>query len=210
MDSLPFLIFYTILAFFLGSLPFSIWIGRVTTEKDIRKYGDLNPGATNVLRAGSRGGFLLAIVLDISKAALPVGLAYQQWGIQDWRIVPIALAPVAGHAFSPFLGGHGGKALATAFGVWIGLTIWTLSSVSLGLLIAWRLIVKPAGWALLLTLSCLALVIVIWFPDPVYMAVLAGQALILLYKQRDDLRQRPNLRRRQSKTEYIPGKRRKS
>ena len=199
MDSLPFLIFYTILAFFLGSLPLSVWIGRLTTGEDIRKYGDRNPGATNVLRAGSRGGFLMAMILDISKGAIPVGLAYQQWGIQDWRIVPIALAPVAGHAFSPFLGGKGGKALATAFGVWIGLTIWSLSLVSLGLLIAWRLIVKPAGWALLLTLSCLALVIVIWFPNPVFLAVLAGQVLILLYKQRADLRQRPYLRHRQSK-----------
>jgi len=198
MDNLSFLVFYTILAFFLGSLPISLWVGRVTTGEDIRKYGDHNPGATNVLRAGSRGGFLLAMILDICKGAVPVGLAYQQWDIQDWRIIPITLASVTGHAFSPFLGGKGGKALATAFGVWIGLTIWSLSLTSLGLLIAWRLIVKPAGWALLLTLSCLALVIVIWFPDPVYMAVLAGQALILLYKQRDDLRQRPSLRRRQS------------
>jgi glycerol-3-phosphate acyltransferase PlsY len=190
LDSLPFLVFYTILAFFLGSLPISVWIGRLTTGEDIRKYGDQNPGATNVLRAGSRGGFLLAMVLDISKGALPVGLAYQQWGIQDWRTIPITLAPVAGHAFSPFLGGKGGKALATAFGEWIGLTIWSLSLASLGLLIAWRLIVKPAGWALLLTLSCLALVIVIWFPNPVFLAVVASQALILLYKHRDDLQQR--------------------
>lgn len=198
MDSLPFLIFYTVLAFFLGSLPFSVWIGRLTTGEDIHKFGDQNPGATNVLRTGSREGFLLAMILDISKAALPVGLAYQQWGIQDLRIVPIALAPVAGHAFSPFLGGNGGKALATAFGVWIGLTIWTLSSVALALLVGWRLILRPPGWALLLALLCLALVILFWFPDPVFMAVLAGQALILLFKQRADLRQRPYLRWRES------------
>ena len=57
MDSLPILIFYTILAFFLGSLPFSVWIGRVTTEDDIRKYGDHNPGATNVLRAAAAEAF---------------------------------------------------------------------------------------------------------------------------------------------------------
>ncbi len=198
MDSLPVLIFFTGLSFLLGSLPFAVWIGRATTGEDIRAFGDLNPGATNVLRAGSRGGFLLAMVLDISKGALPVGLAYQQWGIQDWRMIPITLAPVAGHAFSPFLGGKGGKALATAFGVWIGLTIWSLSLASLGLLIMWRLIVRPPGWALLLTLSCLALVIAIWFADPLYMAVLAGQALILLFKQRADLQQRPFLRRRDS------------
>jgi len=198
MDSLPFLIFYTILAFLLGSLPFSIWIGRAATGEDIRNYGDHNPGATNVLRAGSRVGFLLAMALDISKGALVVGLAYQVWGIQDWRIVPITLAPVAGHAFSPFLKGKGGKALATGFGVWIGLTIWSLSLAAIGLLVFWRLIMRPPGWALLLTLACLALVIAILFPDPIFIIVLALQSLILLYKEWSDLRQRPSLRRRNS------------
>ena len=198
MDSLPFLIFYTILAFFLGSLPFSVWIGRITTGGDIRKYGDQNPGATNVLHAGSRVGFLLAMALDISKGALVVGLAYQVWGIQDWRIVPVTLAPVAGHAFSPFLRGKGGKALATAFGVWIGLTIWSLSLPALGLLIFWRLVVRPPGWALLLALGCLGLVIVIWFSDPVFLVVLALQTMILLYKEQSDLQQRPSLQWRKS------------
>jgi glycerol-3-phosphate acyltransferase PlsY len=197
MDSNSFLFLYTTLAFFLGALPLSLWIGRLTTGEDIRNYGDHNPGATNVLRAGSRGGFLLAMFLDISKGALPVGLAYQQWDIQDWRIVPIALAPVAGHAFSPFLAGRGGKALATAFGVWIGLTIWTLSSLALGFLILWRLLVRPSAWALLLALVCLALVIILWFPDPVYLAVLAGQAAILLVKEAPALRQRPILKIKQ-------------
>ncbi len=194
MDSLSFLIFYTLLAFLFGSLPFSLWIGRAATGKDIRRYGDHNPGATNVLRAGSRGGFLLALALDVSKGALVVGLAYQVWGIQDWRIVPITLAPVAGHAFSPFLRGQGGKALATAFGVWIGLTIWSLSLAALGLLILWRLTVRPPGWALLLALLCLGLVIVIWLPNPIFLAVLALQMLILLYKERADLGQRPSRR----------------
>jgi glycerol-3-phosphate acyltransferase PlsY len=198
MDSLLFLFFYSILAFLLGSLPFSVWIGRATTGEDIRKYGDHNPGATNVLRAGSRAGFLLAMALDISKGALVVGLAYQVWGIQDWRIIPITLAPVAGHAFSPFLAGKGGKALATAFGVWIGLTIWSLSLASLGFLVFWRLIIRPPGWALLLSLICLALVIAIWFPDPIFMIVLALQSLILLYKELADLQHRPSLRQRNS------------
>ncbi len=198
MEAALFLIGYTTGAFLLGALPFAVWIGRAATGEDIRRFGDGNPGATNVLRAGSRGGFLLALILEISKGALPVGLAYQQWGIQDWRIVPIALAPVAGHAFSPFLGGKGGKALAVAFGVWIGLTLWTLSSAALLLLIFWRLIVAPAGWALLLALLCLALLILLWFPDPVFMAILAGETSILLFKSAADFRERPRLRRRKS------------
>jgi acyl phosphate:glycerol-3-phosphate acyltransferase len=195
IDAYPVFLLYIAFTFFLGSLPFALWIGRLTTGQDIRSYGDHNPGATNVLRAGSRGGFLLALIVDISKSALPVGLAYQQWGVQDWRIVPITLAAVAGHAFSPFLGGKGGKALATALGVWIGLTLWSLSSLALGLLIIWRLLIRPSGWALLLTLICLGLGILIWFPDPVFMAVLIGQSAILLYKQKDDFQQRPSLRR---------------
>lgn len=197
IEAYPVLILYIAFTFFLGSLPFALWIGRLTTGQDIRSYGDHNPGATNVLRAGSRSGFLLALIVDISKSALPVGLAYQQWGVQDWRIVPITLAAVAGHAFSPFLGGKGGKALATALGVWIGLTLWSLSSLALGLLIIWRLLIRPSGWALLLTLICLGLGILIWFPDPVFMAVLIGQSAILLYKQKDDFQQRPSLRRKQ-------------
>ena len=88
--------------------------------------------------------------------------------------------------------------MATALGVWIGLTIWTLSSISLALLAGWLQIIRPSGWALLLALSCLALIIVIWFPDPVFIAVLAGQAMILLYKHRTDLQQRPHLRWRES------------
>ena len=197
ITSYPVLLLYIVFTFFLGSLPFALWIGRLTTGEDIRSFGDHNPGATNVLRAGSRVGFILAMIVDISKGALPVGLAYQQWGVQDWRIVPITLAAVAGHAFSPFLGGKGGKALATALGVWIGLTLWSLSSLALGLLILWMLLVRPSAWALLLTLICLGLAILIWFPDPVFMAVLIGQSAILLYKQKDDLQQRPSLRRKQ-------------
>ena len=189
MDSTLFLLFFTTLSFLFGSLPFSIWIGRLLTGKDIRLYGDHNPGATNVLRAGSSAGFLLALILDVSKGALPVGLAYQQRGIQDWHIVPIALAPVDAPCLFSFSGRQGGKALATAFGVWIGLTIWTLSLAALGLF--WRLLIGPPGWVLLLALICLALVIAFWFPDPLFLAVLAGQALILLAKQWADLQQRP-------------------
>ncbi|MFN2135861.1 MAG: glycerol-3-phosphate acyltransferase [Candidatus Promineifilaceae bacterium] len=189
----------TVVAFLLGSLPFSLWIGRITTGEDIRAFGDGNPGATNVLHAGSRGGFLLAMILDIAKSALPVGLAYQQLGIQDWRIVPIAIAPVAGHAFSPFLRGRGGQALATAFGTWIGLTIWVLSLAALASLIFWRLIVTPNGWATLLALATLAVVIIVLYGDPLFLAILLGQALILLAKQASDLQRRPGLRRASGK-----------
>ena len=116
-------IFLTIFAYLFGALPFSVWIGRFLLKVDIREFGDGNPGATNVLRAGGILPFSLALALDITKGAFPVGLSYYILGIQDWRIIPISLAASLGHSFSPFLGWQGGKAIATTFGVMSGLTL---------------------------------------------------------------------------------------
>ena len=66
---------WTILSFIIGALPFSVWIGKVALKVDIRQYGDKNPGATNVLRAGGYGWFFVALMRDIRKGAAPVGLA---------------------------------------------------------------------------------------------------------------------------------------
>ncbi|MGD8584936.1 MAG: glycerol-3-phosphate acyltransferase [Chloroflexota bacterium] len=180
--------------FLLGAMPFSIWLGRLVAGRDIRAYGDHNPGATNVLRAAGFAPFALALLLDISKGALPVGLAYHVLGIQDWQIVPIALAPPLGHAFSPFLKWRGGKAIAATMGVWIGLTIWIVPLVGLILLVIWSLLLRPSGWAVLLTLAGLLLFLLIWDPRPVFLAVLGGHVLLLVWKQRQDLAQKPELR----------------
>jgi glycerol-3-phosphate acyltransferase PlsY len=185
---------WSLFAFFLGSLPFSVWIGERTSGADIRQYGDHNPGATNVLRAGGFLPFSLALFLDISKGALPVGLAYYIFGIQDWRIVPIALAPSVGHAFSPFLRWQGGKAIAATFGVWIGLTIWVMPLVSLLLLTLCTLLLRPSGWAVMITIAGLFLFLLFWNPLPTFLAVLFGQLLLLIWTHREDLRQRPHLR----------------
>lgn len=185
---------WILLAFFCGSLPFSVWLPRLFTRRDARQYGDHNPGATNAFRAGGPAVGLLALMLDVSKAAAPVGWAYFREGFDGWPMVLIATMPVLGHAFSPFLRFQGGKALAVAFGAWIGLTLWKLSIPALLLVLVWRKIVGPDGWAVMLALATLLVIILLWLPDPVFLAVLAGQVAILGWKHRSDLRQRPQLR----------------
>ena len=113
-----------LLAFLCGSLPFSVWIGRLALGADIRQFGDANPGATNVLRAGGKGAAAVALLLDFLKGAIPVGLAHFQGGVNGWPLAAVAVAPVLGHAFSPFLGLRGGKAVAVTGGGWGGLTGW--------------------------------------------------------------------------------------
>ncbi len=139
----------TAVAFGLGALPFSVWLGQHFLHTDIRAYGDANPGATNVLRAGGRWVAALALLLDLAKAALPVVFAYRVLAFEGLRLVPIALAPVIGHAFSPLLGGHGGKAVAATGGVWLGLTLWEGPTVGGIALLVLSRTVKANGWAVI-------------------------------------------------------------
>jgi glycerol-3-phosphate acyltransferase PlsY len=178
-----------IFAFVSGALPFSVWIGRLFLHKDIRQYGDGNPGATNVKRAG--GGMVLtgtAVLLDVFKGVIPVALANFVWGFTGWQLAFIASAPIVGHAYSPFLHFKGGKALAVTFGVWIGLTLW-LVPIFLGIFFAiWLFVLKQDGWAVLLGMICL-IPILIWAGggQPLFL-VWVGNFVVLLLKHRTDIR----------------------
>jgi len=104
-------------AFGLGACPCSVWIGHRFLGKDIRDYGDGNPGAANVFRAGGDKSGYLAVILDVAKGIPFVFLAHSFFELPDLTVMAVALSAILGHAFSPFLGWRGGKALAVTFGV---------------------------------------------------------------------------------------------
>ena len=181
---------WILFALFSGSLPLSVWVTQLA-GKDPRAVGDHNPGATNALKVGGKWIGLAALMLDISKAAIPVGLAYQIFGIRGPEMIAISVAPMFGHAYSPFLGFKGGKALATALGVWIGLTIWDVPLVALVGVTCWFLLLKNSGWTVGLTLFGMAAYIYFFRSDTLFFWVLGLQSVLLLWKHRDDLRQNP-------------------
>jgi len=183
-----------VLALLCGSLPFSAWLTRLFLHQDVRRYGDGNPGAANAFRAGSNWVGLLVLVLDISKAAAPVGWAYFSMGYRGPVMFLIAMAPILGHAFSPFLGFRGGKALAVTLGVWIGLTLWKVALPAVLFVTFWTALLDRSGWAVMLALAGMLAVVLIRMPDPLFLAVLGGQIVILAWTHRSDLRQIPHLR----------------
>lgn len=185
---------YVLFAFFLGSLPFSVWLGKAFLGLDVRRYGDGNPGATNAFRAGSKLVGLFVLILDISKAAAPVGFAHFNLGIQGLPMFLIAIAPILGHVFSPFLGFRGGKALATALGVWIGLTIWKVSLPAVVAALVGLALFTPAGWAVMLALGAILITLLVGSSGPLLFFVWAAEALILSWTHRADLRRKPRLR----------------
>jgi glycerol-3-phosphate acyltransferase PlsY len=197
---------WTVIGFMAGALPFSVWIGRLALKKEITQFGDANPGATNVLRAGGRGWAALALALDALKAALPISLAYYVVGIADWRLVPVALAPVYGHAFSPLLRFHGGKAVAATLGMWIALTLWTVPTLGGFSLLGFTKLVGANGWAVLFA-NLVILLYLLVMPTafdflhlqpatPILLAIWAGNVALLIYRHRADLSSPPALRRR--------------
>ncbi len=194
MPEIVLMLLWAVLSFFIGALPFSVWVGRLATRGDIREVGDKNPGATNVLRSAGFLWFTVAMILDISKAAAPVGMATYIFGWQGVGMWLIAMAPVLGHAFSPFLGWHGGKAVAAAFGVWIGLTIFGVPPVAILATIFWFGVLNISGWAVMMALLTIGGYLLVFNPDPLLLAVLVGQMVVLGYTHRVDLRQRPGLR----------------
>jgi len=115
-------------AWLLGSIPFSVIIGKLFFNTDVRQQGSGNPGATNTLRIlGPKAG-LAVLILDIFKGFLAVILAkyFSHWPeltLSD-RMTLGGILAIAGHCFSPFLGFKGGKGVATTMGVILALEPW--------------------------------------------------------------------------------------
>ncbi len=118
----------TVAAYLMGSLSFAVIVSRSMGLNDPRTYGSKNPGATNVLRSGSKAAAIVTLLLDALKGWLPVmlvkwfGAAY---GLGDGTIAMVGLAAFLGHLFPIFFRFAGGKGVATALGVLLA-TSWIL------------------------------------------------------------------------------------
>ena len=179
---------WSALGFASGSVPWAVWLGRVFAHADIREYGDGNPGTANAWKAGGwRVGTAVAL-LDIGKGAAPVLLAATLSGTGNLGLIPIGLAPILGHAYSPILRFRGGKANAVSLGVWAALTAGAalpVLAVSLAIAYASR---RTDGWTVIFGgLGVLGLLLA-RYPEPHLLLLWAGNMGILVLKLRDDLR----------------------
>jgi glycerol-3-phosphate acyltransferase PlsY len=186
---------FTILGLVAGSLPLSLWAGRLLQGIDVRDYGDGNPGATNAWRAGGWQLGVPALLLDYLKGVIPVALAYFVAGVGGWSLVPVALAPVLGSAFSPFLRFRGGKSVAVTFGIWTGLTLGQ-GPIVLGLLLGLLTAVQAGdAWTVVLALSGLLAHLMLMRCGPVLPAICLGNIAVLVWTHSQGLAEPIRLRR---------------
>ena len=187
MDSLR--IFYPLLAtvgaYLVGSLSFAVIVSRAMGLNDPRTYGSKNPGATNVLRSGSKAAAVVTLLLDALKGWLPVVLVKwfgQPYGLGDGTVALVGLAAFLGHLFPVFFRFVGGKGVATALGVLVGISMW-LGLAAGGI---WLLVAVVFRFSSLASLAAAALAPVVyvlgdgglWLMDrSILVAVIAMSAL---------------------------------
>jgi len=181
-------------AFWLGACPFSVWVGRRLLGKNIRDYGDSNPGAANVFRVGDIKSGLIALTLDIAKGFPFVFMAYSLFGFPEVVAMAVGLSAILGHAFSPFLRLKGGKAIAVTFGVLLALPQHELLIAFVLLIVVAFLCIEPDAWTVMFApVGSLAYLVITrgssW--EPLFMLCVLA---IFAVKQFDSLKTVPRFR----------------
>lgn len=113
-----------IAAYLVGSLAFAVIVSKVMGLSDPRTFGSKNPGATNVLRSGSKAAAIVTLLLDALKGLVPVLLvkAYgKPYGMEEGTMAMVGLAAFLGHLYPVFFRFQGGKGVATFIGVVFGI-----------------------------------------------------------------------------------------
>ncbi len=173
---------FTIVAYLIGSISFAVVMSYAFGLSDPRTYGSKNPGATNVLRSGNKGAAIATLIGDAAKGWFAVWLAQylgERYGVDGVGVALVALAVFLGHLWPVFFRFVGGKGVATALGVLLGLDIW----LGLATMVTWLVVAYATRYS-----SLAALVAAIFAPfyyglmfgvNAQFVAVLVMSALLL-------------------------------
>lgn len=183
-----------LLAYLLGSLSFAVIVSRAMGLKDPRSYGSKNSGATNVLRSGSKVAAVLTLLLDGLKGWLPVLLVKwfgRDFGLEDGSVALVALAAFLGHLYPVFFRFKGGKGVATAAGVLLGID-WLLGLATLA---TWLIVAFFSRYSSLASLAAAVFTPMFyllgdrtaWYVDKSIVMVLIAISALLVYRHRENI-----------------------
>ena len=168
-------------SYLLGSIPFGLLITRMSGRGDIREIGSGNIGATNVLRTGSKLLALLTVLCDGGKGIVAVLLATR---LGDSAVMVAAIAVIIGHISSIWLGFKGGKAVATAGGVYFALA-WP---IGIGAALTWLVVAYVTRYSSLAALIATVIAPIFsyfWASDFVITTVII--AFLIIYRHKENV-----------------------
>ncbi|MCC6075027.1 glycerol-3-phosphate 1-O-acyltransferase PlsY [Pseudomonas sp. GCM10022188] len=173
-----------ILAYLLGSLSFAVLLGRCFGTGDPRLAGSGNPGATNMLRLAGRRAAALTLLGDLLKGLLPVLLA-RHLELPPQQQAWVGLAAVIGHLYPLYFRFRGGKGVATAAGLLLGL-YWPAALLALG---AWLLTFALTRISSLAALIATPLVLpLLAWQQPAILLPITLLTILIVWRHRRNLR----------------------
>ena len=171
-------------SYLIGSLSFAVIVSKALGMADPRSYGSGNPGATNVLRSGNKGAALATLLLDALKGWLPVFVIRHfgaQWGLGEGVAALAGLAAFLGHLYPVFFGFQGGKGVATAAGVLVGIAPWLgLATGATWLIIAYAF--RYSSLAALVSSLFAPFFYVLLFGVDVQLLAVVAMSVLLVYR----------------------------
>ena len=183
-----------IAAYLLGSLSFAVIVSRAMGLRDPRTFGSKNPGATNVLRSGSKAAAVVTLLLDGVKGWLPVVLVRwfgQPYGLGDGTLALVGLAAFLGHLWPLFFRFQGGKGVATFIGVVIGIhPLLGAATAATWLIIAFFLRYSSLASLIAAVFApCFYLLgdRVLWYAETPVTVALAVMAVLLAWRHRENI-----------------------
>ena len=167
----------------LGSIPFGLLLTRWAGAGDIRSIGSGNIGATNVLRTGRKGLALATLLLDLAKGAVPTALGLAWLGPVGGAVA--GAGAIIGHCFPVWLGFRGGKGVAAAAGVVLGMTPLLFVPV----LVAFIAVVAATRWVSLgsIVAACLAPIAAWLLGAPAAAILYLLVAALVVFKHRENI-----------------------
>ena len=184
----------TIAGYLVGSLSFAVIVSRVMGLNDPRTFGSKNPGATNVLRSGSKAAAITTLLLDVAKGWLPVVLVRwfgKPYGLEEGTLAMVGLAAFLGHLYPVFFKFKGGKGVATALGVLLGLSGW-LGLATVGVFLLVVLASRYVSLASMVAALMAPVIYVLadgglWFMSKSVALAVSIMALLLLYRHTENV-----------------------
>ncbi len=174
---------WTGVGYLSGGILFSQWLPLLVYHIDvIAQSPDHNPGTANAMQLTNVAFGLFCLALELLKGALPVYFAARTVDPRSFLFCPVLVAPVLGHAFSPYLRLHGGKAIAVSFGVLLGFSPYSRMVFSLAaplVFFSTVLRISPNAWRVCVSYLCFcALCLLIGSPTAVVEAGLISCIVI--------------------------------
>jgi len=173
-------------AYLLGSVSSAILVCRLMRLPDPRTQGSRNPGATNVLRIGGKKAAAITLVGDSLKGLLPMLLGHLL-GVGPVALAGIGLAAFLGHLYPVFFGFQGGKGVATALGVQLGL-YWPVGLTVAALWLFVAKVLRISSLSALVSMAVAPLIVWLFWPEPALVIAQALISLLLFWRHRSNIR----------------------